>query len=76
MIRYEIKKLWKTPIIWFVLLAILLFHIGTIIIDVNIVKQSETASYYEKYQGQINDNWIQNIQSAYHDYIMHNQQNK
>ena len=48
MIRYEIKKLWKTPIIWFVLLAILLFHIGTIIIDVNIVKQSETASYYEK----------------------------
>lgn len=70
MIKYEIKKLWKTPIIWFVLLATLLFHIGTIIIDANIVKQSETASYYEKYQGQINDTWIQNIQSAYHDYIM------
>ena len=70
MIKYEIKKLWKTPIVWFVLIATLLFHAGTIIIDAHVVNTSETASYYEKYQGQINDAWIHKIRLEYHDYIM------
>lgn len=69
LIKYELLKMWKRPMVIVTLMAVIIIHIGYIKTNHLQEYTKEMTPYYQQYEGKMDTQWIDSVTDTYNQYV-------